>query len=380
MSIGSKENYKVTLNESINENILNLLSLSFGCNENWTSPLGKSEIDFKPIISIDGDYYCFLTPHLIRNVISIIESLFSTKEFSKYTEIKSKYFEQKSLELLSNVLPNATIHKSLYYPFYEDEKEKWPEIDGIISYEDSLLLVEIKAKNKRSIAGRKDILTISKGDFKKNITEAFDQSKRALEYISSSEEVSFYDSNNKNKKEVLKLKKENYSNIFLVNITLEAFQDLSTSLNTVKLWDAKLLSGNHYPFAVSIYDLMIITELLENSDDFIKYLIERNNLELNQEISSLDEIDFLGYFLEHSTLSKTSDLPKSDITLLNGYSSNIEKYYSYLQGEIEYAEKPVRKKTQTEIIREKLESGFLSKNNRCWCGSNKKYKHCCGRN
>ena len=105
---------------------------------------------------------------------------------------------------------------------------------------------------------------------------------------------------------------------------------------------------------------MIIAEILDNSDDFIKYLLERINLNQTQEISSHDdEIDFLGYFLKHGNLSKTSNLPKSGEAMIYGYTSEIEKYYSYLQGEIEYVEKPVRHKTQTEIIREKLEKGIL---------------------
>lgn len=381
LSIGLKDNYKIIPNEKINEKILVILSLEFGYNEYWTSPLDKSDIELKPLIYIDKEYYCFLIPHLVRNVMPIIESIlsekFSEKEFKKYIEIKSDFFEQKSFELLRNVLPKAAIQEKLYYPINEDGKDKYPEIDGVVSYKDSLLLVEIKAKNRRSIAERKDILTISKGDFKKNISEAFDQSKRALNYVLSSEEVEFF---NKNHKKVMKIKKADYSNVFLINITLEAFQEFSTALNKVKLWDQELLCGTHYPFAISIYDLMIITEILDNSDDFIKYLLERINLNQTQEINSYDdEIDFLGYFLKHGTLSKTSDLPKSGEVMIYGYTSDIEKYYSHLQGKIEYVEKPVRHKTQTEIIREKLEKGILSKNNPCWCGSRKKYKHCCGR-
>lgn len=379
LSIGLKENYKIIPNEKINEKILDLLSLEFGCNEHWTSPLDKSVIEIKPIIHINKEYYCFLIPHLVRNVISIIESLIesllSKGEIDKYVKIKSDFFEKKSFELLRNILPNATIHEKLYYPIKEDGKDKYPEIDGVASYKDNLLLVEIKAKKRRSIAGRKDVLTVLKGDFKKNINEAFEQSKRALDYISSSEEVGFYGNN---RKEVLKIKNTAYNNIFLLNITLEAFNEFSTALNTVKLWDSELLCGAHYPFAISIYDLMVITEILENSDDFIQYLLERISLNKKQEISSIDEMDLFGYFLKHGTLSKTSDLPKSeDKIILNGYSSEIERYYSYLQGAIKYAKKPVRNKTQTEIIREKLEKGSLSKNNQCWCGSGKKYKHCC---
>lgn len=264
----------------------------------------------------------------------------------------------------------------MYYPINEDGKDKYPEIDGIISYNDNLLLVEIKAKKRRSIAGRADILTISKGDFNKNITEAFEQSKRAYDYISSDEEVEFY---NKNRTQVIKVKKTDYSRIFLINITLEAFLEFSTALNKVKELDHELLYGDSYPFAINIYDLMVLTERLEDSDDFIQYLIERISLNESQEISALFEIDYLGYFLEHGTLSKTKDLPKSQVTMIHGYSKDMDDYYSYLQGEIDYAKKPQKNKSQTEIRREKLERGLLSKNNLCWCGSRKKYKHCFGR-
>lgn len=380
MGVDFKKYYKITLNEKVNEKILDLLSLTFGCNEQWKYPLDKSDIETKPIISIDKKYYCFLIPHLIRNIVPIIESLFSEKlserEFNKYLKIKSDFFETKSFELFRNILPNGTIHEKLYYPINEDGKCKYPEIDGIVSYNDNLLLVEVKAKKRRSIAGRKDILTISKSDFKKNISEAFEQSKRAYDYISTSEEVGFY---NNNHKQVMRIKKADYNNIFLVNISLESFQEYSTALNRVKLWDSELLYGAHYPFAVSIYDLMVITEILENSDDFVKYLMERINLNKKQGINSVDEIELLGYFLKHGTLSIGMDLPKSTQAIIRGYSYDIVKYYFYLQGTIKYAEKPVRNKTQSEITREKLEKGSLSKNNLCWCGSLKKYKHCCGK-
>ena len=61
-------------------------------------------------------------------------------------------------------------------------------------------------------------------------------------------------------------------------------------------------------------------------------------------LEAIDEIDYLGYFLENGNLDRLKDLKPATFTFIHGFSEGIDRWYSYLRGEVTYAEKPVLKK------------------------------------
>ncbi len=204
-----------------------------------------------------------------------------------------------------------------------------------------ILLIEIKGKKKRIIAGNQDILALTKEDFKAHIDEAYMQSKKALDYIKKQEITIFKD---KNKKIVLNIKKEDVEEIYLINISIEDFSIMATDLNLVKLWDPELLKGDIYPWIVNIYDLIVIGDLIEKSEDFFDYLTQRIKISKNYELKSSDELNFLGYYLTNGSLSKTKDIKEFQSPLIHGYSEDIDRWYAYLRGEVKSAKKPRKKK------------------------------------
>jgi len=331
-----KDACKVQINDEINQKLLDLLAMGFGSNSPWSSPLDKSDVAIKPIIKVGGEYYCFLHVHLIRNSVSIIESQFTNSEKSqiKYSDIKGNFFEEKALKLLKS-LTNGDLYSRLSYP-------KDNEIDAIIVLRDLVLLIEVKGKKKRIIAGVNDVLELTKEDFRAHINEAFEQTKRALRYIQSKEEVEFKD---KEGKVSLKLRRDSIKKAYLINVCVENFSKLALDINLVKSWDPELFKGDQNPWVVSVYDLMIINDILAGqSEDFIDYLDQRIEVSRKYELKAIDEIDFFGYFLEHGSLSKGHDLQIVESPLIHGYSEKIDRWYSYLRGEVETAERPVRKR------------------------------------
>lgn len=94
-----KRCFEIEINSQINQRLLDSLTMKFGENKSWSNPLDKSEISLKPLIKTDEKYYCFLTPHLTRNVISIVESQMTQEERIKigYSDIKGSYFELKAI-------------------------------------------------------------------------------------------------------------------------------------------------------------------------------------------------------------------------------------------------------------------------------------------
>lgn len=340
--IALKGNFQIEINKKINQNLLKYLSLEFGNNESWNHPFDKSEINIKPIIKAKDKYYCFIASNLIRNVISIIEGILTNNDKNevKYDKKKGEYFENKVVKLFKEKLKKAQVYTKLHYGIKEDGQDKWPEIDCVIVYKDNLILIEIKGKTKRRIEGRKDVLTIIEGDLKKNISDAFEQTKRAYQYISENKKCQFEKERGKS---LLEIEKEKFKNIFLINVTSESFVSFSTDLNLLKLFRNKLLDSMVYPYAINIYDLLVLTDLIEE-EDFIDFLKQRIDISKNYEIKSEDELDFLGYYLAHGSLNKTEDMEKIQSPLIHGYSEEIDTWYLYLEGCIKSAKKPTKNK------------------------------------
>ena len=330
-----KGSFEIEINNRINQKLLGLLSMNFGDNCGWNSPLDKSDIAIKPIIRINGKYYCFLVVHLLRNVIQIIESILSDakKQQIRYSDIKGDFFEEKALKLLGDLIKGKTYH-NLKYP-------KGNEIDGVIVLNNLVFLIEIKGRKRRIVAGVSDVLKLAKEDFEAHINEAFEQTKKALNYINSKNMVEFKDEKGT---VVLKLQKGAIKKVYLINVTLENFSDLCLNLNMVKTWDSNLIKGNQYPWIISIYDLLVINELLEKQTNaFLKYLDERIEVERENTLQAIDELDYFGYFLDHGSLAKEKNLKDLKSLLIHGYSEKIDRWYSYLRGEVKSAEKPTLK-------------------------------------
>jgi len=332
-----KGSFEIEITTKINQKLLDLLSMNFGDNAAWNNTLDKSDITIRPIIKTDDKYYCFLVQHLIRNAVPIIESKLTKDAKSQvdYHKTKGDYFEEKALELLGKLI-KGQIYPKLKYP-----KRNENEIDGIIVLDDLVFLIEVKGKKKRIIAGVNDVLKLTKDDFNAHINEAFEQTKKALEYIQSKDIVEF---KNEQGNTVLQLKKDSIKRIFLINVCTENFSKLALDINLVKSWDTQLFKGNQYPWVVSIYDLLVISELLENNSDFIQYLSQRIDIAKNYDLKAVDELDFFGYFLDHGNLNREESLKEINNQLIHGYSEKIDRWYSYLRGEVGSAEKPTHKK------------------------------------
>jgi len=337
-----KDSFEIEINKKISKKILELFSMKLGDNKSWQNPLDKSDIAIKPIINFSEKYYCFLTVHLIRNVIQIIESVLNEqeKEQIEYHKVKGDYFEQKTMSLLTRIMGGKSYSQLKY------QKDK--ELDGLIVMNDIVFLVEIKGKKKRIIAGVEDILELTKKDFVSSIGKAYHQVNRALNYIQSAEEVEFKD---KTGHIAVKLRKSNIRKIYLINVCVENYSKLALDINLVKKWDPTLIVGDNYPWIVTIYDLIVISELLENqSAIFVDYLENRLQVSLTNELKTSDELDFLGYFLKYGNLKKNAEMKKAKgaITLIHGFSESIDKYYSFKRGEIDFAEKPVLEVRKTK--------------------------------
>lgn len=311
-------------------------------------PLGDSMIQTKPLIQVGEKYYCFSTNLAFRNLFNITADLLLQSD-SIYYEQKFKgnsssisrdnYIEAKVKSLFEKLLPTVRFYHSLEYDIVEDGLNKKPELDILGVGNDTLYTIEVKAGELNKKHRRGAILGL-KERIKETIAEGSYQCFRAEKYISESSSPQFSYVENK-RREILSLDKTKCFEIIKVSVTYEHFSTVAVNLKY--LIEAGILSADYkWTWIVSLFDLMIFADLIENEQDFKEYLSHRLALYERKDVQFTDEIDVLGFFFENK-FPLPSEKHKEKIIMIN-YKDEIDTYYNHKDLGMPDVIKPGRKK------------------------------------
>ncbi|MCZ4223534.1 hypothetical protein [Pedobacter rhodius] len=340
--------YEIRLRYPEHINVVKALSIQFGGNSEFLNPLftaeplNDSKIFKCPIIQEDGKYYLFAFNIAARNLLKIGENLIESVDSeyynshylgNKYTHTRDVYLENKVAELFKRFLPNVQFFGGVKYVFNNDGSttncNNKNEKKGLIETELDLLgigktaiyLIEIKAGALNDSAKRGAIKSL-KTNLKETVGYASCQSFRAKKFIEESDKPIFYD---KGKKEIIADKSKR---IYRISISLDHLGGLVTNLFDLK--ELNIIDKNtEFAWTVSLYDLMIFSEIIENENDFMEYLDQRLTLYLRENIEIPDEISLLGYFLNKGNIKfDQTKIKKFDkFRIEKNFSSDIDKYY-----------------------------------------------------
>ena len=248
--------------------------------------------------------------------------IWEDKEYrEKYNEIRGKWLEEKTYQILRNVFPKKEIYLNPEYPNGKEFS------DVLILHDRNILIIQCKSKkltHEARIGSSLDKLT---EDLKQSVKDSFDQALKAKNYLKESDypEIVL-----KNKKTKIDMHQVDYNNIFLISVTLGQYADITTRLANINP-TLKLFSSNEYPWAVCLFDLEIIAELLDKPFYFIHYLIKRIDIEKTNFYLEADEIDLLGYYFDqklifdHEVFKKFNQKLPSFVAL-GSYSKIVDKY------------------------------------------------------
>ena len=341
-----KENpFEIIPNKKIPFGFLELLSSSFGDNFEFLKfkktpawPTNDSIIFEKPVIKSNNTFYCFIPTVLIRNIDYILESLIKNRDNSYYqnvyTKKRAKYLERKSLEYFENIFPQANIFGELYYWIIENGIKKRVSSDGLILYDDNILIIEAKA-GSLSPAAKRGGLEKMKEQVKELIEDAYKQALRTKNYIINAAEPKF---EYENGSEAIIIKdKEKYKNIFLINVTLQSLSQLSIKLNSLRKID--LIEGKEWPWSVFINDLRIISEIIESPSIFLYFLKQRIKANDYPQFHAIEELDFLMYFFKEGLYFEDNSNNKINI-IPSGYTQELDRYYDFKAGRVISGKKP----------------------------------------
>lgn len=291
--------------------IFNLLSHSFGDNLEFLKGkfggfiLGDSVSQTKPLIKVEDKFYCFSLSLPFRNIFNITANLLQSADSiyyehsfkgNSFANSRDNYIERKTKLLFEKFLPSVEFYHSLKYNIVEDGLAKEPELDILGISEDTLYIIEVKAgelnkKHRRGeILGLKDRLTDT-------VNEGSYQCYRAEKFIENNEAPEFrYNANSK--QNTLIIDKSKKYKIIKISVM---YEHLSTvSVNLKYLIESGVLSSVYkWTWIVSLYDLMIFSDLIENENDFKEYIDNRLGLYERNDVEFQDEIDILGFFFEN---------------------------------------------------------------------------------
>lgn len=253
----------------------------------------------------------------------------------KYASKKGNWLEEKTIEHLERIFPKNNIFKSLSYPDSSKPGKATAELDIAIVWGPFLVLIEAKAKQFRLESQLGDVGKL-RSDIKKNVEEAFDQARRAADFIDNTATPEFTETATGRK---LIIDKSKIKRTFLLTVSLHNLAGLATTLAIFQ--DIGLFRDSEYPFSVSIADLEFIVEFCDDPEVFLNYIEKRLEVQKLSIGFWGDELDLLSAYL--TTRLQKQNLwerngEKFNAFILTGWSEIFDRWIWYKQGLI--SEKP----------------------------------------
>jgi len=301
--------------------------LSPGNSKGW--PLRIWPTFKRPFLKVGGRYYCFDQTVLFDHFFRQLEKrVYQVDEATKQAWILTRkdVTERLPFEYFAKILPHATLLQEIYYPLAENGgKTRTYETDGIIIYDDHLFVIEVKSgaftytdpttdfnAHLRSLEGL--------------LADPAKQGGRFLKYLRGSEEVPIFD---KQGKEVLRIRKDDYRQVTLCAVTLDQFTEIAAQ--TQRVTEIGIALGTEPLWAISLGDLRVYADIFSNPMEFLHFIEQRKEAFASSKVELDDELDHLGLYLKHNHyvkhLESAARGPKARIQAL-GYRQRIDEFYS----------------------------------------------------
>jgi hypothetical protein len=315
--------------------ILQKLSLRFGDlaslgaenyflnNPCWTQPIIQLDenLFFQPIVVLPLSFSFRIVEQIIKDDDTLRNSYFYRR---------SQFLEQKIKDLLQGRFPESQILRGSIW--IDPENGKQYENDVLMVIDCFAIVIEAKSGTVHEPAKRGATLALER-DIEKLIEESAMQSQRFVDYLKSITGEICFDTKN-GSKNIVNLAR--VTTIARLNVILEDICSMQTL--TKQLQDAGFLSESiAIPPTMTIADLEIILEILEDPAKILHYLIRRHEFEQNADYLA-DEIDLLCFYLRTGFNIGTKEFDGTTL-FLTGMSSEIDGYYECLKHGIQ-KEKP----------------------------------------
>jgi len=314
----------LSLNAQTSESILDCLSCKFGQQNNmYETPIDKNLFYERPLIRISKkSFFVPQTNSLVFYLNQVLlklledEKELQTKNWEKYNRLKKKYLEEKTVQYLSRLFPRHTIVSNAKYEYRGIEYET----DVLVAHDNKLLIFETKSgmiSDAAKRGGEKSVET----SLKNIMSDAMNQAQRVRNYVLESTTPKFANKLG----QVLEINEEMKKTIQfqLVNVTLEPLSAISANLKKISSLG---LFDDEFPWSVNIFDLDVITDILEYPSTFIHYIEKRLATQKQGVLFTMDETTIFSMYIMIGTLMH-SDQEMNMILFVPNWADDIENYY-----------------------------------------------------
>lgn len=280
-----------------------------------------------------------------------------------------------------------------YYPEVFETEALQYEHDLVLYWGSKLFIVEAKASPPvEPFRDPEKALTRLRRAFRsdRGIQKAYEQADRIRKRLEDGHTIDLFD---RNRNRIAEIKPEGITDVYAICITRDDFGPLAADLSLLLEKEEDV----PYPWVADIFDLQTIAGAWEyfgwGPDRLCEYLGDR--IRLNGRLRAWDEMDIVGFFVRHGTLSYLNEAEVDRLQLTPDYSNVFDRIYEAKHGgeQVLYAPAEPTMGDFGEMLKDGSLDHFLTKdasgdlagrkkqgrNELCNCGSGRKYKRCCGR-
>ena len=252
----------------------------------------------RPFIEINEHSYCFDYYSFVDNIYRSIQKATTRVDPTyQWSEIQKNTSEKLVSDIFKAILPGCQTYESNYYPKKESLKQM-AENDLLVIYDDTLIIVEVKAGSFVFTAPICDFEAHIKS-FQKLIEEADIQCQRTNDYLIKKDIATIY---NEDKSIKCNIKMNEISQIYMMSVTVDNINGFAAKAEKLKF--LKLQSR---AISIAIDDLMVYRDYFDSPLFFLHFLKQRSQATFNSKLALNDELDHLGMYIKHNCYNYETD-------------------------------------------------------------------------
>jgi hypothetical protein len=314
---------------------LNFASTRAGDIDGEPDLLALAPIAKTPLVRHSDRFYMFVPGLLFEAIYHAFHTrLFADQAYRPtYDQMRAAWLERSAVQAFERMLPNAEAGWGLAY----GPKKNRLDLDGLIKYDNKLILIECKWKSPTLVALSGDVVAALK-DVDQAILQALAQAKRARDWIQQHEIAEFVEKSSGRR---IVVRRADVTEVFLVTLVGSGAWALIAA-NLVRLAPLGLFADGEYPWALPLNDLRVVAECLELPSELFDFLRRRYEAQRDPKFQFHDEWDLLGVYLAGALDVYDPQFEEPHLVVLDGFDSEIQDYYYSLSNPLMTAEKPRR--------------------------------------
>jgi len=300
----------------------------------YSGPFDACPLTDHPFVSTP-DASVFLIPLFgiaLREVLTVFDRALLAEK--RYPRVRADAADDYALDLIERALPGCRVASHVFYTLEEDGSVLAAEVDGIVTFEDYMIVIEGKA-NSLSVPAQRGDVSRAANDLRDSIGSAWKQCQRVSKFLTSEEVCEFRDSKGK---VALSVTKHKASQVVLINPLLYPIGLIAFEIPTIRTMTT--LPADREPWSVLISDLEVITDMIRSPAELLHYIHWRSQLPLGTRMDAMDELDLFGSYLFGEV--GRAELGEDDHQFFASSTVDFDSYYMGVLGEGPEVNKPRR--------------------------------------